>query len=217
MWDIGVNLARLTLERGPRDFPQDGGTAYRNHLYKYVHCYFLWTFYPALLPDTDEAWSRHNRELVLKLQAEPLKQAVGLSHCYARGRQLFLSAERARAQAATNPALVAAAEVSIRKGLDWLGAMYALPAEMMGEWLRLITTERDPASFKDSSQNFFYSQLAHALGLYPGDWANAESWGSLALSTDQASSGLKPEEWQPICEQLMTLYVDEAKRLKSLR
>lgn len=214
MWRVGVNLARLTLEVGPRDFPQDGGVAYRNHLYKYVHCYFICTLYPYLLPDADDPWTRRNRELVLKLQTEPLQRAAGLSHAYVRGRQLFLSVEKSRAQAARNPALVSATEQVVAKAFHWL-VMYDLPPDIPKEWSKLITTGKDMASFTAASQSFFYSQLSSALGLDRADAPNAAAWSNIAMLADQAVSTQKPEEWQPFCEQLMALYVDEAKRVKT--
>jgi len=212
MWEAGVNLARLTLERGARDFPQDGGIAYRNHLYKYAHCYFLWTLYPALHPATDDDWSRSNRELVLNLSLKPLRQAVGVSQFFVRGRQLFQSFEKARAQAAVNPQVQSNAEKLAIKALDWLVGMYDFPEEMAKEWLRLITTAKDAAAFQEASQNFFFAQLGHALRLDLGEPTAADSWARLAISADQAAARLRPEEWQPICEQLMTLYVEEAKK-----
>jgi hypothetical protein len=214
MWDAGVNLARLTLERGPGDFPQDGGIAYRNHLYKYVHCYFLWALYPALAPRTDDEWSRSNRELVLNLSLKPLRQLVGVSHFFVRGRQLFLSFEKPRAQAALNPQALANTERLASKALDWLVVMYDFPEEMAQEWLRVITTAKDAAAFKEGSQTFFYAQLAHALRLDLGESTTADSWASLALSADQAGAALKPAEWQPICGQLMALYGEEAKKFR---
>jgi len=210
MWDVGVNLARSTLERGPRDFPQDGGVAYRNYLYKYVYCYFLWALYPSLLPDASDAWSRRNRERVVQLPTGPLKQAVGLSHFYVRCRQLFQSFEKSRAQAAQNLQILSNTEKLAGKSLDWLVVMYDFSADLGKEWLKVITTSRDLAAYTEASRRFFYSQLASALGLDPADATNAESWASLAVSADQSTP--KPEEWQPICEQLMTLYVEEAKR-----
>jgi len=214
MWDAGVNLARLTLDRGSSDFPQDGGIAYRNHLYKYVHCYFLWALYPALLPTTDDEWSRSNRELVLNLSMKPLRQAVGASQFFVRGRQLFLSFEKSRAQAVLNPQVLSNTEKLASKALDWLVDMYDFPDEMAKEWLRLITTAKDSAAFKEASQKFYYAQLAHALRLDLGEPATAESWATLAVSADHPGATLRPEEWQPICEQLMTLYGEEAKRQK---
>lgn len=212
MWRVGVNLARLTLEVGPRDFPQDGGIGYRNHLYKYVHCYFLWTLYPYLHPETNEEWSRRNRELVLKLQSEQLTRAAGLSHFYARGRQLYLSVEKSRSQATLNSSLAPATEQIVGKALHWLVGMYEFPPDVAEEWSAIITTGKDLASYVDASQNFFYSQLAHALALYPGDVTNADAWASIAILADQAVATQKPNEWQPLCDQLMALYVEEAKR-----
>jgi hypothetical protein len=212
MWDAGVNLARLTLQRGRGDFPQDGGIAYRNHLYKYVHCYFLWVLYPALHPSANDEWSRSHRELVLNLPIKGLRQMVGASHFFVRARQLFVSFEKSRAQAAANPQVLANTERLAAKGLDWLVTMYDFPEEMAQEWLRLITTAKDSAAFKEASPNFFYAQLAHALRLDLGEPATTESWVHLAVSADQAGATLRPEEWQPLCEQLMVLYGAEAKK-----
>jgi hypothetical protein len=214
MWDVGVNLARLTLDRGQEDFPQDGGIAYRNHLYKFAHCYFLWALYPALHPSSDDEWSRANRELVLNLSVKPLRQAAGVSHFLVRGRQLFASFEKSRAQAARNPQAHANTERMATKALDWLVAMYDFPDDMAKEWLRHITTSTDAAAFKEASQNFFYAQLAHALHLDLGEPTTVESWVSLAVTADQAGAALRPEEWQQTSGQLMALYTDEAKKMK---
>jgi hypothetical protein len=212
MWDIGVNLARLTLERGPRDFPQDGGIAYRNHLYKYVYCYFIWVLYPALHPDTKDEWSQRNRELVLSLRTKQVKQAVGLSHAHVRCRQLFQSFDKSRSQAAQNPQLLATTEKLAAKSFDWLVVMYDFSAELANQFLKLITTSPDMAAYTEASRNFFCSHLGYALGLDPDDTANADLWASLAVSAEQTGAALKPEEWQPIVTQLMKLYVDEASR-----
>ena len=107
LYQIGVGAAYTQLCFGQQDFPEDGGAAFRNDLYKFPYFYFQALSSHYLHEQSTDIWRIRNREAVFTLTTEHLVRVVAASDFYVRARQFHL-------------ANVDPQNVHLRVVLDWL-------------------------------------------------------------------------------------------------
>lgn len=213
---IGICLASTAIDFGPTDFPDDGGDAFCNDLYKYAYSYYQALFH-FLHQDTKDEWSDRNREHVLRLRKEKLITATGLSHFHRQGRQLHFYLDQFRPPAPPDPSGFRSAVKMTQKTLDWLSGAYRFGKSVPTKWYELLTASDAFSTYMEKAQAYFYSEIACALLLDPNDRANSKCWSGLAFMADYYALNLKNEEWAPICKQHFAGYRDDAIRLRTRR
>jgi hypothetical protein len=197
-YSIGIGVCYAQLAFGGEDFPDDGGVAFRNDVYKYANYYFQAMLH-YLDDGSKDVWTVRNRDAVLSLTADHLVRVAATSHFYVRARQMHLANVDPRNR-------------HLRITLDWLANAYQVPNGVPMCWFKIVTTIRDHDAYWKSALRLFYTDIAGALERSIDDDANARAWGGVAFAAEILCFGINDDEWTPACNADFAVFMEEANR-----